>query len=46
VAVTSLSLDLSKRKIYASAGIPEAEVVDENGKIVARLEKELYIRRK
>ena len=34
VAVTSLSLDLSKRKIYASAGIPEYWIIDpEEGRI-------------
>jgi Uma2 family endonuclease len=35
VAVTSLSLDLSKRKIYASAGIPEYWILDpEEGRIL------------
>jgi len=35
VAVTSLSLDLSKRKIYASAGIPEYWIIDpEEGRIL------------
>jgi Uma2 family endonuclease len=34
VAVTSLSLDLSKRKIFASAGIPEYWIIDpEEGRI-------------